>query len=87
MSLRVLTASGDITLGTPPPNAPPCDRCHGRAQLAVEDGDSVTLVCAPCAEALITDAAPERLCGRGLELRGHGWLTCTKPLGHEGGCA
>lgn len=87
MTLRLLTASGDLTLGAPPPHAPPCDRCRGRAQLVAEDGAGVTLVCALCAEALITDALPERLCGRGVEMRGHGWRTCTKPHGHDGGCA
>lgn len=37
--------------------------------------------------ALVQRQPTAALCGQGLAMRGHGWITCQKAYGHEGPCA
>jgi hypothetical protein len=58
MTLRVLTASGALALGSPPAGGPQCDRCPAPAQLVVQRPIGQTVVCAACAADLITAGRP-----------------------------
>lgn len=56
---------------------------HAEARRAIEAAYAPVEPPVEVRRALEEAEATDALCGRGIAIRGHGWVTCALPLGHE----
>lgn len=56
MTLRLVTAAGNLTLGDPPTSNLACLRCNRPAQLVVDSPGGLLSVCAECVEHIIGES-------------------------------